>query len=101
MPLAIATDFNPGSSPTRSMPLVMTFACVRYGFTAAQALTAATVNAAWAIGRGDRLGVLAPGFQADLVALDIPNVRYLPYHFGENFAAVVVKRGAVVVDRRR
>jgi imidazolonepropionase len=99
--LALATDFNPGSSPTRSMPLVMTFACIRYGFTAAQSLTAATVNAAWAIGRGGRLGVLAPGFQADLVAFDVPNVRFLPYHFGENLAAVVVKKGEVVADRRR
>ncbi len=99
--LAIATDFNPGSSPTRSMPLVMTFACVRYGFTAAQALTAATVNAAHAIGRGADLGVIAPGFQADLVALDVPNIRYVPYHFGESFVSLVVKRGVVVVDRRR
>jgi imidazolonepropionase len=99
--LALATDFNPGSSPTRSLPLVMTFACVKYGFTPAEALTAATVNAAHAIGRGDRLGVLAPGFQADLVAWDLAGHRQLPYRFGENFASVVVKRGAVVVDRRR
>jgi imidazolonepropionase len=99
--VALATDFNPGSSPTRSLPLVMTFACVKYGMTPAQALTAATVNAAHAIGRGDRLGVLAPGFQGDLVAWDLPNHRALPYRFGENFAAIVVKKGAVVVDRRR
>lgn len=99
--VALATDFNPGSSPTRSLPLVMTFACVKYGFTPSQALTAATVNAAHAIGRGDRLGVLAPGFQGDLVAWDLPDHRSLPYRFGENFAAVVVKKGAVVVDRRR
>jgi imidazolonepropionase len=101
LPVAVATDFNPGSSPTRSMPLVMTFACVRYGLTAAQALTAATVNAAHAIGAGDRLGRLKCGYEADLVALDLPNVRHLPYRFGENFVAVVVKAGEIVVDRRR
>jgi imidazolonepropionase len=101
LPVALATDFNPGSSPTRSMPLVMTFACVRYGLTAAQALTAATVNSAHAIGAGKRLGRLKKGFEADFVALDLPNVRHLPYRFGENFAAVVVKGGEIVVDRRR
>jgi imidazolonepropionase len=101
LPVAIATDFNPGSSPTRSMPLVMTFACVRYGLTAAQALAAATVNAAHAIGLGRRVGRLRRGFDADLVALDLPNLRHLPYRFGENFVAVVVKGGRIVVDRRR
>jgi imidazolonepropionase len=93
---ALATDFNPGSSPTRSLPLVMTFACVKYGWTPAEALTACTVNAAHALGIGDRLGTLAPGYQADLVAWDLGNHRQLPYRFGENFAAVVVKRGSVV-----
>lgn len=101
LPLAIATDYNPGSSPTRSMPLVMTFACVRYGLSAAQALTAATVNAAHAIGAGNRFGRLKKGFAADFVALDLPNLRHLPYRFGESFVAVVVKSGDVVVDRRR
>src|SRR5262245_10752688 len=101
LPVAIATDFNPGSSPTRSMPLVMTFACVRYGLTAAQALTAATVNAAHAIGRGGRIGRIRKGYEADLVALDVPNLRFLPYRFGENFVAVVVKGGRIVVDARR
>ena len=83
------------------MPLVMTFACVRYGMTAAQALTAATVNAAHAIGAGNRIGRLRKGFEADFVALDLPNVRHLPYRFGESFVSVVVKGGTIVVDRRR
>lgn len=99
--VALATDFNPGSSPTRSLPLVMTFACVKYGMTPAEALTAATVNAAHAIGMGDRIGILKAGYQADLVAWDLENHRQLPYRFGENFAAIVVKKGAVAVDRRR
>ncbi len=101
LPCAIATDFNPGSSPTRSLPLVMTLACVKYGMTAAQALGAATWNAACAIGREGRIGALAPGFQADLVVLDLPNLKSLPYRFGESFVRTVVKNGEVVVAEGR
>ncbi len=101
LPLALATDFNPGSSPTRSLPLVMSMACVRYGLTAAEALTATTVNAAHAIGVADRVGRLAVGMACDLVAWDLPNLRSLPYRFGENHAAIVVKNGNVVADNRR
>lgn len=101
LPIALATDFNPGSSPTRSLPLVMSMACVRYGFTAAEALTAVTVNAACAIGLGDRVGRLVPGYACDLVAWDLPNLRSLPYRFGENHVATVVKSGRVVVERGR
>ena len=99
--VALATDFNPGSSPTMSLPLVMTMACIKYGMTAAQALGAVTWNAAHAIGLGGTVGALAPGFQADLVAWDLPNLRSLPYRFGDNFAHTVVKRGSVVVSDGR
>lgn len=100
--VALATDFNPGSSPTRSMPLVMTMACIKYGMTPAQALGAATWNAAHAIGRGGEVGAIAPGFRADLVALDLPHIASVPYRFGESFVHTVVKDGAVVVsDGRR
>lgn len=98
---AIATDFNPGSSPTRSLPLVMTLGCIKYGMTAAQALGAATWNAACAIGREGRVGALAAGFSADLVVLDLPNLKSLPYRFGESFVRTVVKRGEVVVREGR
>ncbi len=98
---ALATDFNPGSSPTRSLPLVMTLGCIKYGMTAAQALGAATWNAACAIGREGQVGALAPGCLADLVVLDLPNLRSLPYRFGENFVRTVVKRGEIVVTNGR
>lgn len=94
---ALATDFNPGSSPTRNMSLVLSLACIHYGMTAAQALGAATWNAAHAIGLGGRLGALAPGFQADLTVFDAPNLQTIPYRMGENLVRTVVKRGRVVV----
>lgn len=97
LPVALATDFNPGSSPTRNMSLVLSLACIKYGMTAAQALGAATWNAAHAIGRGGRLGAIAPGFRADLAAFDLPNLESLPYVFGENRVLHVVKSGCTVV----
>ncbi|MAG58726.1 MAG: imidazolonepropionase [Planctomycetes bacterium] len=96
---ALATDFNPGSSPTRSLPLVMTFACLKYGMTAAQALGAATWNAACAIGREGKVGTLADGALADLVVWDLPNLRSLPYRFGESFVSRVLKRGEWCFER--
>lgn len=95
---ALATDFNPGSCPTRSMQLIITLACVKYGMTAAQALGAATWNAACAIGREGRVGAIGEGFLADLVVHDLPNLRSLPYRLGESFVNTVVKRGEVVVE---
>jgi imidazolonepropionase len=95
--VALATDFNPGSSPTRNMSLVLSLACIKYGMTAAQALGAATWNAAHAIGRGGTIGAIAPGFAADLTAFDLPNLDSLPYVFGENRVRHVVKRGCEVV----
>ena len=68
---------------------------------AAQALGAATWNAACAIGREGQVGALAPGCLADLVVLDLPNLRSLPYRFGENFVRTVVKRGEIVVTNGR
>ena len=95
---ALATDFNPGSSPTRNMQLVITLGCVKYGMTAAQALGAATWNAACAIGREGQVGALAPGFLADLVVHDLPNLKSLPYRLGESFVRRVFKRGVCVVE---
>ncbi|MSR75356.1 MAG: imidazolonepropionase [Planctomycetes bacterium] len=94
---ALATDFNPGSSPTRNMSLVLSLACIKYGMSAAQALGAATWNAAHAIGRGGRIGAIAPGFFADITAFNLANLASLPYHFGENRVDTVIKRGVPVV----
>ena len=97
LPIALATDFNPGSCPIASMAVIVSLACLQYGLTTAEAITAATVNAAYSLGLGDDRAVLAPGRRADLIALDVPNAAAIPYHFGENRVTHVVKNGVVVV----
>lgn len=94
--VALATDFNPGSCPSYSMPMMIALAVLKMGMTAAEAIVAATVNAAWAVGRGDRLGSLEPGKQADLIVLDLSGPELLPYHFGVNPVRRVVKAGKVL-----
>jgi len=100
LPVALATDFNPGSSPTPSMQMVLSIACAQMRMTPAEAITAATINAAYSLAWGGRIGSLEPGKQADVVVFDCPDYRQIPYLFGINHAAVVIKRGGVVVDRR-
>lgn len=97
--VALATGFNPGTSPTLSMPMVLSLACARMHMTPAEALTAATINAAHAVGLEDRTGSLEPGKQADLVIYDVPDYREIPYHFGVNLVHTVVKRGEIVYQR--
>jgi len=94
--LALATDCNPGTCWCESMQMVVALACRYMGLTQAQALVAATLNAAFAIGRGDQVGSLAPGYQADLIILDVADYRQLGYRFGTNLVRTVVKRGQVV-----
>ena len=96
VPLALATDSNPGSSPTESMPLVLTLACLYLRLTPEEAIMAATINAAHAIGRADQVGSLEVGKEGDVLILDIPNLNYLPYHFGNNPVGKVIKRGKIV-----
>jgi imidazolonepropionase len=97
VPVALATDFNPGTSPTWSMPAVIALACAGMKMTPAEAIVAATVNAAWAIGVAEEVGSLEPGKAADLVVLDAPDHRALAMHFGAPLVRTVVKRGRVVV----
>lgn len=96
MAIALATDSNPGSSPTESMPLVLTLASLYLRLTPEEALTAATINAAHAIGRANMAGSLEVGKQGDVLILDVPNLDYLPYHFGANPVELVVKKGRIV-----
>nr|WP_139024269.1 imidazolonepropionase [Desulfosporosinus sp. OT] len=96
VPVALATDSNPGSSPTESMPLVITLACLYLRLTPEEALTAVTINAAHAIGKSNLVGSLEVGKQGDVLILDVPNLNYLPYHFGSNPVERVIKRGRVV-----
>jgi imidazolonepropionase len=100
VPIALATDSNPGSSPTESLPLVLTLACLYLRLTPEEALTAVTINAAHAVGRPDRLGSLEVWKQGDVLILDIPNLNYLPYHFGSNPVETVIKRGRVAWTAR-
>ena len=99
VPVALATDFNPGTSPILSVPVVVGLACLRLGLSPAEALVAATVNAAHAIGLADEVGSLEPGKLADVLVLDAPSYRHLPYYFASNLVDTVVKRGRVVVER--
>jgi imidazolonepropionase len=94
---ALATDFNPGSCYTQSMGEVLTFSALRFGFSAAEALTAATLNAACSLDLGQRIGSLEPGKAADILVLDLPGHRHLTYEFGRNPVRSVVKAGAVVL----
>ncbi|MFQ5778458.1 MAG: imidazolonepropionase [Terriglobia bacterium] len=96
--LALATDFNPGTSPTLSMPLILSLACNEMRLTPAEAVTAATVNAAHALRRADRLGSLEPGKQADLAAFELSDYREIPYYFGVNLCRWTLKRGHVIYD---
>ncbi len=91
--LALATDINPGSAPCPSMPLVMAIACRYQRILPSEALNASTINAAFAVGLGDRIGSIEVGKQADLLVVDAPDYRHLAYQFGTNLVERVVKRG--------
>lgn len=94
--LAIATDLNPGTAWCENMQMAIALATRYMGITPAQAISAATINAAAAIGRADRIGSLEPGKQADLILLDIPDYRHLGYRFGTNLVSTTVKRGQIL-----
>jgi imidazolonepropionase len=93
LPIVLATDFNPGSSPTASMPMVLSLAATQLKLTAAESITAATINAAHSLGRGAELGSLEPGKQADFVIHDAGDYRELPYFFGRDTARAVYIAG--------
>jgi imidazolonepropionase len=99
VPVAVATDFNPGSCMIESLPLALSIACTQMRLTPTEALVAATANAAAALRREDRLGAIAAGRQADLVVLDVPNHQRWLYEFGRNCATVVIKQGRVVYQQ--
>ncbi|HTO25598.1 MAG TPA: imidazolonepropionase [Gaiellaceae bacterium] len=94
--VALATDFNPGSSFTESLPLVCSLAATQLKLSPAEALAACTVNAAYVLGRADRLGRVAPGYRSDIALLAAPDWRYLAYHLGGDLVAEVVLAGEPV-----
>jgi imidazolonepropionase len=97
--VAIGTDFNPGSSMTDSLTLMSSLACSYMRLTPEEAILGLTVRAARAIDREANIGSIRPGKQGDLVLFNIPDFRYIPYHFGGDIVHRVVKRGTVVWER--
>jgi imidazolonepropionase len=91
----LATDFNPGTSPIASMPVIIGLAVRRYGWSVREALLAATLNAAYVLGWSEELGSLEPGKRADVLVLDGP-AEHIPYRFGHNPVAVVMAAGEIV-----
>jgi len=94
--VALATDYNPGTSPTWNMQMVLSLACTQMRMTPAEAVSAATINGAHALGLAARTGSLEAGKQADFVVMGVTDYRELPYHFGVNHALVTVKRGEII-----
>ena len=97
--VALATDFNPGTSPTPNMQFILSVACSALRMMPAEAISAATINAAYALRRADRLGSLEPGKQADLIVMDVGDHREIPYYFGVNHCRMTVKAGRIIWNR--
>ncbi|WP_296000311.1 imidazolonepropionase [uncultured Veillonella sp.] len=94
--VALATDFNPGSGFTNSVPLMIALGVIYMGMTAEEAITALTLNGAAAVGRADTIGSIEEGKRADIVILQYPSYKFLPYHTGVNIVETVIKKGKVV-----
>ena len=99
IPVALGTDFNPGTSPTPNLPLVVSLAVLRLGLTPTEALAAVTINAAQALHLAETHGSLEVGKQADLVVWDVPGHELIPYWLGADLVRAVVKQGQVVLAR--
>jgi imidazolonepropionase len=97
MPVALATDMNPNCW-TESMQMVMTLACLQMKFSPEEALSAATINAAHAIGMGNEVGSIEVGKRADLAILSVPNYQHIPYRWGSNNVEMVIKAGKIVAS---
>ncbi|MBW7978823.1 imidazolonepropionase [Bacillus velezensis] len=97
--VSLATDFNPGSSPTENLQLIMSIAALHLKMTAEEIWHAVTVNAAYAIGKGEEAGQIKAGRAADIVIWEAPNYMYIPYHYGVNHVRRVIKNGKTVVSR--
>jgi imidazolonepropionase len=93
--IALATDYNPGSSPTLSMPMVMSLACTHMKMLPAEAITASTINGAWALRMADRKGTIEPGKDAHLAVFDVKDYREIPYWFGSNRCMLTILNGIV------
>ena len=97
--VALATDFNPGTSPTLSIAMILSLACSRLRMTPAEAIVAATINAAYSLGREKKIGSIEVGKQADLAVFEVADYREIPYYFGVNTCWMTMKRGEIVYLR--
>src|SRR6185369_7124776 len=98
--IGISTDYTPGTSPIVAMPLALMLGMVLLKLSAAEAIAAATINGAHALGIGDRVGSLEPGKQADLVIYEATDYREIPYRAGENLVRRVIVKGETIVERQ-
>ena len=98
--VSLATDLNPGSSMMESLPIIMTMGCAMYKLLPKEVIQATTIHAARSIGREKEIGSLEVGKEADILLLDVPNFRCLPYHFGVDHVELVIKRGEIVYHRQ-
>lgn len=101
LPIALATDFNPGTCPCGNVQMIITLACLKLGMTPAQAINAVTINAAHAVKMADRIGSIEVGKQADIIILDIRDYNQLPYYFGTNHVKKVFKKGRLIVEDKQ
>ena len=99
VPVALATDFNPGSCFTLNMQIILSISCSQMKMTPAEAITAATLNGAYALGLSDKIGSLEEGKQADIVLMNAADYREIPYFFGVNHCALTIKKGNIVINR--
>lgn len=97
--VALATDYNPGTSPTVSMPMILSLACTQLRMTPAEAIAAATINGAYALRREKHIGSLEAGKQADLAVFEVEDYREIPYYFGMNRCWMTMKRGNIIYLR--
>jgi imidazolonepropionase len=99
IPVALATDFNPGTCFTMNMQIILAFACQKMRMSPAETITASTINGAYSLGLSDKIGTLEEGKQADIVLMGVSDYRELPYFFGVNHCLVTIKKGNIVFNR--
>jgi imidazolonepropionase len=97
--VALATDYNPGTSPTVSMPMILSLACTQLRMTPGDAIAASTINSAYSLGRHKHIGSLEVGKLADIAIFDVDDYREIPYYFGMNPCHTTIKRGKIIYSR--
>ncbi|MCF7810461.1 imidazolonepropionase [bacterium] len=98
--IALSTDYNPGTTPTQSLPLIMTLACIKMGLSPSEALWAVTMGGAYAINKADHIGSLMQGYDADICLWNAEDVDFIPYAYGNMMPEVVFKKGKLVAQRQ-